>query len=148
MPEKRHVDERFEFVLDDHDDIRHEIAVIHGALTARLGKVEDVSALLEGQVDSLRRHFAEEEASGLFDTIVEQTPRFANRASSLCQEHAQLLQQIRHVAEKASQTQGTAGWWERIEQLYHDFCKELMHHETAENHLLQESYTEDIAAED
>ena len=148
MSDKKETNHRFNFIFEEHADLRHEVGVIHGALSARLGRPAEVCDMLDAQVATLRSHFAEEEASDLFDEISAQTPRLAERASHLRAEHASLLQRALHVAERARSLQHVEGWWERIEEMYHRFCKELMHHETAENKLLQESYLDDIGAED
>lgn len=138
----------YDVISEDHDEIRRQIGVIHGALSARLGRKAEICDMLDAKAKMLARHFAEEEASGFFESIVEQTPRLADRAAKLVAEHSRLLETIHNLADEARRLIEQDGWWERTESRFHLFSKQLMHHETGENHLLQESYGDDIGAED
>jgi iron-sulfur cluster repair protein YtfE (RIC family) len=97
----------------------------------------------------LEEHFmGEEEAGGFFDQTVAREPRFADRTGQLHDAHQELLDRARNLAVVARAEPRDAEWWERLGQACHQFTSDLMRHEHEENALIQEVYTEDIAAED
>ena len=93
-------------------------------------------------------HFAEEETAGFFDDVVDRAPRLSDRIDALRTEHQQLLAAIRRLNEVAGDGDGSADWWQRLEAAFHQFSNDLMHHESTENEILLEAYTDDIGAAD
>ena len=138
----------FDKIVDEHRELRHLLGVIHGALSARIGAIQDICDMLDSFCQALGRHFDEEVALGFFDNISEHSPHLAERATELRDQHTHLLETSQALARRSREIEQQSNWWEEMEERFHRFSKQLMHHETAENHLLQECYDEDIGAED
>ena len=145
-PEPSH--ELFEEMQREHEELRALLGNLHKVLAERLDKVQRVAELLASLVDHVETHFEEEEVAGFFDQIVDRAPRLSDNIERLRHEHQQLLGAVRQLNQVASQGNGSADWWQQLEQAFHQFSTELMHHESAENDLLQQAFTDDIGTGD
>ena len=140
--------EFFEEVQREHDELRELLGEVHRVLAERLEKVAEVSERLASLSEHVETHFQEEEIAGFFDQVVERAPRLSDRVDRLRTEHQALLGAVRSLYDAATQGDGSADWWKRMEGTFHDFSKDLMHHESHENDLLQEAYGEDLGTGD
>jgi hypothetical protein len=52
------------------------------------------------------------------------------------------------LCKAASTGDGSAEWWQNLDEAFHGLSKDLMHHENHENQILQDAYTDDIGAGD
>ena len=52
------------------------------------------------------------------------------------------------MARQARRVHGSPDWWEQLEECFNEFSQELSRHESAENAILQEAYTQDIGDQD
>ena len=75
-------------------------------------------------------------------------PRLSDNVESLKRDHQSLLSAVRKLNQVASQGNGSSDWWQQLEQAFHQFSTDLMHHESTENELLQQAYTDDIGTGD
>jgi hypothetical protein len=72
----------------------------------------------------------------------------ADRAGKLCIEHRQLLHEAEELCQFAAAGSPSMPWWRELRSRCHEFCKRLMHHESEENRLLQETHQSDVGAYD
>jgi hypothetical protein len=126
------------------------------ALRASVGTLRGVSVLLRGEESqayvsagralgdfsaTLSTYFAAEENGGYFAGIVDDSPDFKNRISSLEETHGYLRDSIasaRRIADRAEQSQMPA-LANHIDRILSD----LERHEHAENQLLQDFFLND-----
>ena len=145
-PQANH--ELFEDIRREHEELRELLGEIHQMLAKRLEAVANVSEMLASLGDHVETHFAEEETAGFFDDVTDRAPRLSDRIDALRRDHLELLATVRQLNEVAGSGDGSADWWERLESAFHEFSKDLMHHESAESEILIEAYTDDIGAAD
>ena len=145
-PQTKH--ELSEEILREHEDLRELLGKIHRMLANRLESVASVSEMLASFGEHVELHFAEEETAGFFDDVVDRAPWLSNRIDALRTEHQQFLAAVRKLNEVAADGDGSADWFQRLESAFHRFSSELMHHESVENAILLEAYTDDIGAAD
>jgi len=138
----------YEEIRREHEELRVLLGTVHRTLGERSETVTHVSEMLESLRDHVETHFTEEETDGFFDDVAARAPRVTDRTNELRNEHKLLLQNIRKLADTASSGDGSSDWWQRLDNEFHDFSKELMHHESKETELLQDVYTDDIGAAD
>lgn len=140
--------ELFEEIRREHEELRELLGGVKHMLGKRLETVASVAEMLASLGEHVETHFAEEETAGVFDDIVDQAPHLADRIESLRIEHQQLLAAVRRLNEVAAPSDSSDDWWQSLEAAFHEFSSGLMHHETAENEVLLEAYTDDIGAAD
>ena len=148
MTEQQPDHELFEEIRREHGELRNLLAGLHKVLGDRLEGVNDVSRRMESLSAHIETHFNQEELAGFFDRIVDRAPRLSEQIDDLRAEHQSMLGEVRSLHEVALGGDGSPGWWQRLEDKFHEFSKELMHHEHKENQLLQQAYDEDIGAAD
>lgn len=140
--------QRYEEMRREHEELRELLGKVRRVIAKRAESVAHVSDILASLVTHVETHFADEEVEGLFDELAEQAPRLTERTEQLRQEHVQLRAAIGKLAELAASGDTSSDWWQQLETAFHQFSTQLMHHETKENELLQEAYTEDIGSQD
>jgi iron-sulfur cluster repair protein YtfE (RIC family) len=145
-PQTKH--ELSEELLQDHEHLGELLGRIHRILGDRQETVVGVAEVLASFGEHVERHFAEEETAGFFDDVVDRAPWLSNRIDALRTEHQQFLNAVGRLNEVAVDGDGSADWFQRLEVAFHEFSSELMHHESAENAILLEAYTNDIGAAD
>ena len=133
-------------IVSQHTMLREMIVQFQTTLDSRPERrdvaVHQISALLK----KLEAHFHEEEEEGFFDQITACAPRFATETDRLMQEHQVLLKQMRCLTALAETCEGSDLWWDRLKNDFHEFRVTIMHHESAENQLLQRAFNEDIGS--
>ncbi len=140
--------EQLDEIRREHAELRELLGQVHHAVANRLRTVAQVAELLATLSDHIETHFQEEEFGGFFDEVVSQAPRLSERTDALREEHQRLLTLVNQLSDLALQGNGSDDWWEKLERQFHEFSKDLMHHEHKENELLQEAFVEDIGAND
>jgi hypothetical protein len=140
--------EVFERTKQEHDALRGQLRQIHEVLTGPDIMAEEVLQLLRELQNELTLHFASEEADGFFDEVITLAPRLQNRANQLCVEHEQMLYQVGELYRFAAAGSLSMPWWEELGSRCHEFSKQLMHHESEEHKLLQQTLQEDIGPSD
>lgn len=148
MNEPKSQHDIMEEIRREHEELRALLGDVHQMLAKRVETVAGVSEKLASLVHQVETHFSEEETAGFFDDVIERAPRLSDRIDVLRDEHRKLQAAVRHLQELAGQGDGSADWWQRLDSAFHDFSKELMHHESCESEILLEAYTDDIGAAD
>ena len=132
----------------EHQELRDLLARIHRTLANDQSSVEEVTKLLRTLCDDLRAHFRNEEEQGFFSQITDHAPRLTSHADSLCGEHLEMLLDAEALAKQSEMGDGTDRWRQALSEAFHSLSKQLMHHESEENQLLQQAYSEDIGGQD
>ncbi len=135
-------------IESQHRALRSRISEIQKTLESQSDTLDLIGSQLFALSQELHQHFLEEEKGGFFDHIRKRAPQLSTDTKMLEEEHHELLGQIRNLANCAETCDGSDLWWQRLKADFHEFSKELMHHESLENQLLQRAYSEDIGASD
>lgn len=101
--------------------------------------------------NQLAIHFSLEEAYGYFDEPMSAAPHLCSQADLLRQQHEELFDLLRGIAECASRVaddQSQLAESTRLVSEYLQFHEQLQAHETHENALIQEAFNEDIGVGD
>ena len=142
------VDEAYEQMLREHTRLRGLLDELGRMLSDRSVAITDVSGRLTKLQSLVHHHFRTEEESGCFSNMISHAPRVSERVEILIAEHRSIGVEIKELVVRASDCHGTHDDWEEIGVRFHQFCGRLMQHETVENELLQEVFTEDIGSKD
>jgi hemerythrin len=135
-------------ILQEHDALRGKVNKIHSILAQPEPAEDEIEVLLREFLNALLVHFGNEETDGFFDEITAHSPRLADRAGKLCIEHKLMLREAEELCQFAAAGSPSMPWWRELRSRCHEFCKRLMHHESEENRLLQETHQSDIGAYD
>ena len=132
----------------EHEELRDAIKSIH----TTLADPDSASTLLAEQLASccekLESHFRTEEDGGFFAEITNSAPRLSDQADKLCHEHETMLNEAKTVRDQTRRLADSEGDRKGISAAFHAFSKQLMHHESEENDMLQKAYWEDIGPAD
>ena len=148
MPTNSIKKETVKQIQDEHRVLRELLGQVHQALAEQSKNSEEVSSLFNSLRSQIEEHFHEEESGGFFEQIAEQAPRLEHRAEEVRNEHAHLRDSISRLCFEASTGDGSDTWWQQLNEQFHEFSKELMHHEGHEHEMLQEAYEQDIGPSD
>ena len=140
--------EIFEKIKQEHDALREKFRRIHDVLAGPEIAAEEMTRLLREFHNALTVHFSNEESDGFFEEVTTHAPRLAGRADQLCVEHEQLLHKATELCRFAETGSPSMAWWRELSSRCHEFSKQLMHHESEENKLLQQAHQDDIGASD
>ena len=140
--------EAVEQVEREHEQLRELIGAIHKSLAEPSAPTALVKEQLSVLCDKLEDHFRTEEDEGFFSEITEEAPRLSDQADKLCQEHRAMLEEAKTIATKAILCDQPQILGQEIQPAFHEFSKHLMHHESAENEMLQHAYLVDIGPAD
>jgi iron-sulfur cluster repair protein YtfE (RIC family) len=147
--ENRKIDHAlYEPLRREHAELRELLAGVHRTLAERREAAASVSRMLSSMCDHLETHFREEEVTGFFDSLDAKAPRLVDQTDDLRGQHTQMTAQFRALITLATRGDGSAAWWQELEDEFHKFSKELMHHESKEVELLQVAYDVDIGSQD
>ena len=148
MNDSQNTQELVESMRQEHEELRDLLGSLNRRLADRLEGVASVAEMMASLDEHVQTHFNQEEATGLFDAVIDRAPRLADRIADLRTEHQQLLSAVRELKQAADQGDGSTDWWQGLNSAFHSFSKELMHHENSETDVLMEAYTDDIGAAD
>jgi iron-sulfur cluster repair protein YtfE (RIC family) len=140
--------EVIESIEREHEALREKLRFIHEALAAHHLRGEKLAELLHNLHDTLVVHFSNEEFHGFFGEITARAPQLKSSADKLCAEHQAMLHRASELVRFAAAGTGSEAWWRELRSGFQVFSKELMHHESNENALLQRAYQEDIGTND
>lgn len=129
---------RLRSLLDDIKQLLFEQSVAFSEVANRLLQLREMV------VD----HFQTEENSGCFGEVVNHAPHVSERVAALIGEHEDLIGELRDLEARAVDCPGVNADWEEVGARFGEFMARLMQHETLENELLQQVFTEDIGSKD
>jgi hypothetical protein len=101
--------------------------------------------------DQLAMHFALEEAYGYFEDAIDVAPRLSMKADRLRGEHDALYNDICEMVDQAERLLHRELPASRVGQVvrrFGDFLETFQEHESAENHLIQQAFNEDLGGWD
>ncbi|MBX3433036.1 MAG: hemerythrin domain-containing protein [Pirellulales bacterium] len=122
-------------------DIRKQFADQRRSKRALEKLVTQLAELCEG-------HFQREEEGGYMREAVQQAPQLASRAKTLGDEHEPLQEAIEKLRILVHSGVESAAWWVRVQSDFSSFAKTISRHESEENALLQEAFTQDVGTKD
>lgn len=93
-------------------------------------------------------HFRHEEEGGYMREAVHQAPLLAPKAEALESEHEDLQEQIEKLRLLIRSGVESAAWWVRVQSDFNSFAKQISRHESEENALLQDAFSQDIGTKD
>lgn len=134
-------------IHQEHQELRELLGRVHRTLAKRAESAASVAAMIKALRGHVQTHFDAEEHGGFFDEVVAEAPRLSEQTEAIKQEHARLSATMRHLVRLADEPM-REGWWQQVEQEFHQFSNDLMHHESREINLLLEAYGNDVGAPD
>ena len=140
--------EVFEKIRREHESLKEQLGHIHHVLGAHNMPGDEVATQLRHFHAALVEHFWNEEHEGFFDEVINQAPNLTPQTHKLCAEHRAILHTVTELAQFAASGAGSESWWHELTPRFQAFSKQLMHHESAENSLLQQAYQEDLGTND
>jgi len=141
-------------IKDDNRRLGHLLEELRGRCCASEHQAIDPASLVSmlGQLrDQLALHFSLEEAYGYFEDPVAVAPRLCRRAKELRDQHQTLFVQICEMVDYAERWQYHEVRQEALERIacrYLTFEQQLREHESLENDLIQQAYSDDIGVGD
>ena len=135
-------------VLEEHQELKKLMATIERMLQERSASIDEVGKVLGQLGDRLVKHFALEEEGGYFSEALLQAPRLVSRANELLEQHPKMCTTARKLAAEARRGDGSESWWDETTKRFQAFTEELLKHESTEDTLIQEAYTQDLGATD
>ena len=135
-----------ESVLEQHAALRRLMGEIQLLLGAPAGPETSrrLLASLEELLPRLEAHFAHEEDSGLFASIVEKKPEAAHTCAHLAGEHGAFLTRVERLREAA----GGSASLDELRMPLAALVADLRAHEDVENELVNEALDGSVAAQD
>jgi iron-sulfur cluster repair protein YtfE (RIC family) len=140
-------DDAYEKIVREHERLRSLLSELKQMLFERTVAFPEVTKRLAELQSLLASHFRTEEDSGCFGDVVNHAPHLSDKVSALISEHTELCKAIGELA-TASQCQGQPPEWDKISSGFGEFYDKLTSHESLENELLQQVFTEDIGSKD
>jgi IS5 family transposase len=139
----------FDRLLAQHRELRAILARIDQALVERRATIAEIGDLLGQLGDRLVKHFATEEDDGYFTEALAHAPQLISAANQLLAQHPIICSEAQHVVRESRDRPATdPDWWDQTTERFRAFRDELLKHETRENVLLQEAYSQDIGSHD
>lgn len=132
----------------EHEQLRERLKSVHHQLELHQVPLAEMERLLNEFRGRLEAHFHSEEQDGFFDQVVSRAPQLSRQAESLSHEHGELLQALDSLIGLAGCDTGDPQCWRVLTLRFEDFMKQLMHHESEENGMLQEAYVDDLGTKD
>ncbi|MCA9236676.1 MAG: hemerythrin domain-containing protein [Planctomycetales bacterium] len=146
-----------------HDATTRQYAdAVHADHRQLAGLLSDIRAEFDAEERSKRRlekivttlselceaHFRREEEGGYMREAVQQAPQLSARARTLGEEHEELQEQIEKLRILIHSGVESSAWWIRVQSDFAAFAKQISRHESEENALLQEAFSQDIGTKD
>jgi iron-sulfur cluster repair protein YtfE (RIC family) len=114
------------------------VASLYRVFAERHEPVARVKYLLGRLLYRLEEHFADQEASGLFVDLSRQTQ--AADIERLRHEHAELIEQLKRLADMAGNGNLAPEDWRRLEHEFREFGTRWCHHQWCETTTLMEAH--------
>jgi len=147
----------FDTALEEHHGIRRDIQT----LTDRLGEyrpgmgarawyrwIETFSAELAQLHGRLVEHFAEEEQSGLYETLGEKLPNLVSRMRFVREEHTWIAEELASILSALDALRPTLPLEPRLLDRAREVFYRVVCHERKESDLIARAYLEDLGARD
>jgi hemerythrin-like domain-containing protein len=138
----------FEKMHQEHDALREKLGRIHDVFTGVDPSPSEIIALLQEFAEALAVHFSNEEVGGYFAEVISRSPELAGQIGRLAIEHQQLRHTAAELCRFATSGSPSMSWWRELASGCHAFSRQLMHHESEENQLLQQAYRRDVGVVD
>jgi hemerythrin len=145
--DQAHTD-HFDSIIEEHRQLRAVLDRIQAALARKRDSLSRVVALFDELETYLLAHFAHEERGGYFAEVLVLSPGLRGKVEQLERQHPQFMRMIRELRAAAADGQSSDVWWLYLGERFEDFAHRFVEHETDENHLVQEAFLRDMAAED
>ena len=130
-------------IRQEHELLRDKAGKIHDVLSGPDPTPEEIVELLHDFHSALVVHFSNEEAEeGFFEEVTSGAPQLTKQADRLCVEHRELLKKAADLHQFAKAGSPSLPWLRELRVRCHEFHKQLMNHESQENHLLLEAHTD------
>ena len=136
VPRHQLIDE----MLRDQQELRELITKVHRVLADRQESIGRVTQLMREVLERIQTHFADEEASGLFEQIAEHSPELGPLAAELRAQHDEISRMARELVAQASQGEAQTVWWDALARGFHEFSRSMIHHENLENTMVMDAY--------
>ena len=134
--------------LQEHAEIYELATTLLRVLVEQQQPSTKVSRLLETLCERLRSHFADEEASGMFEQIVRSMPELSSETTALQAEHGELVKGLEHLREQAGRRELSRSVWDELASGFREFSNRLRRHEVQEDELLRQAFEEPEGEED
>lgn len=138
----------YQAILAGHQELKALLEQIDQLLATRSGTIEEACHLLAQMGDRLVKHFSLEEREEYFEEAVLHAPQLVAKVNRLLAQHPKICSQAQSLVAEATSRSVHQDWWEATRRLFLSFRNELLHHERAEDRLLQEAYNLDIGSHD
>jgi iron-sulfur cluster repair protein YtfE (RIC family) len=131
--------EVFEKIEQEHESLRSNLGHVHSVLDDRGVSREELLSQLNHLRTALVDHFWNEENEGFFDEVTAHAPTLVPQAHKLCAEHQEMMREASELVRFATAGAASEVWWRELKSRFQVFSKQLMHHESEENSLLQQA---------
>lgn len=128
-------------VAQQQEQIGRQLAGLRDLIEQRDAAPADVAQKLTAFGTALQEHFRSESRSGLFDAVIRQADWAADRVTATKDQHGELLEQLHHVAQYASQCSGTEPQRQQLAWQFQRFHDSLKQHEDREFQLIDQVLT-------
>jgi hemerythrin len=135
-------------IRDEHRLLCEMMDSVGQTIAAHQASRAVVITVLDDFIQHILCHFEHEESGGYFAEAIEVAPRLSERANELLDQHPQMAAQLASLRRQAEKTDLDVLWWRELDERFYQFVECFQRHEEAENALLMDAYTDDIAAED
>jgi len=136
----------FEKIQQEHETLRSDLGHVHSVLENPGVSRGELLAQLKHLRTALSDHFWNEENEGFFTEVTALAPRLVPQAHELCAEHQEMMHRASELVRFAAAGAPSELWRMELKSRFQAFGKQLMHHESEENSLLQRSFQQDIGA--
>ena len=136
-------------ILGEHQAFCELVTRLYRILAEHTEPAGRVGHLLENLRERLEAHFHDEEQAGVLDEIARRAPQLAEMVQRLAAEHETFRNQLKGLeALLATEERLTPALWNQLETEFRAFQDRLMHHESVENDLLQQTFSQDLGGKD
>jgi iron-sulfur cluster repair protein YtfE (RIC family) len=137
------------FAIDEeHQRLDRMYGNIRTALSQESAPLGLLRSLFSELAEEVERHFVHEEDGGYFDEVVEMAPHLGATVQKLQMEHGDLLETLEAMHGLLAEAEDTESWRQAVRQDFEAFLHQCKEHESRENSLVQEAYSQDIGALD
>jgi len=137
-----------EQIEEEHRQIGEMFEVIRSTMAGGRQNLPLVRKQLHELTELLMAHFEHEEEGGYFAEVNEMAPHLTTAVDTLRDEHLTLLQNVLELRKNVNSAPDAGLWWRAIRFDFEMFYRRCKQHELDEQFLLQDAYTQDLAAVD
>ncbi len=137
-----------EKVLEDHRELNSLLDRVQTRLSADPLSLTATATLLAELRDHVKEHFADEEAGGYFSEALTVAPWLRERAEALHLQHPLMIKSLETLLQHCRQGDDSPVWRKSMAAEFAAFHQHLRRHESGENQMIQDAYTQDMGASD